>query len=228
MSLVCGSTRGSTARNIIFPICGRAAWDCPTATTTLILLQNLSSYAPSIRLTLPPRLLKLAGFADAETRAARILSFETRMARTFAPDSDAADVFKQNPWKRADFDVKAPMHWEAYFKSAGLAGQSDFIVWQPSAVTGISALVDTEDLDQWRDYLRFHLVEHYASVLPRAAAAETLRLLRQWLGGMHTCEPCRRGSRRYERRPGPSRRPTHAKSTFPPRPRPMLRPWSAT
>jgi putative endopeptidase len=67
--------------------------------------------------------LKIAGFSDVETRAAHILAFETRIARTFAPDSDAADTFKQNnPWKRADFDVKAPgMDWEAYFKSAGLA-----------------------------------------------------------------------------------------------------------
>jgi predicted metalloendopeptidase len=53
--------------------------------------------------------LKIAGFADSEARAVRLLSFETRMARTFAPDSDAANVFKQNNlWKRADFDVRAP------------------------------------------------------------------------------------------------------------------------
>jgi putative endopeptidase len=118
--------------------------------------------------------LRMAGFADSGARAARVLSLETRMARTFAPDSDAADVFKQNnPWKRADFDVKAPgMDWEAYFKSAGLAEQSDFIVWQPSAVNGISALVDTQGIDEWGDYLRFHLIEHYASVLPGAVAAE--------------------------------------------------------
>jgi putative endopeptidase len=118
--------------------------------------------------------LKLAGLADSEIRAASILALETRMARTFAPDSDAADVFKQNnPWKRTDFDVRAPgMDWEAYFKSAGLAGQPDFIVWQPSAVTGVSALVDAEGIDPWKDYLRFHLIEHYASVLPVAAAAE--------------------------------------------------------
>ena len=118
--------------------------------------------------------MKLVGFADPETRAERVLSLETRMARTFAPGSDAADVFKQNnPWRRGDFDAKAPgMDWGEYFKSAGLSGQSDFIVWQPSAVTGISALVETEDLDQWKDYLRFHLIEHYASVLPRAIGAE--------------------------------------------------------
>lgn len=114
--------------------------------------------------------LKLAGLAVPETRAARILSLETQMAATFAPDSDAADVFKQNNrWKRHDFDVKAPgMDWDAYFTSAGLAKQSDFIVWQPSAVIGVSALVDGEDLEGWKDYLSFHLVEHYANALPRA------------------------------------------------------------
>ena len=119
-------------------------------------------------------MLKLAGVADSEARAARILSLEIRMAQAFAPDADAADVFKQNnPWKRADFDVKAPgMDWDAYFKSAGVAGQSEFIVWQPSAVIGISALVGSESIDLWKDYLRFHLIEHYASVLPKAVAAE--------------------------------------------------------
>jgi predicted metalloendopeptidase len=119
-------------------------------------------------------ILKLANVADSETRAARILSLEIRIAQAHAPDSDAADVFKQNnPWKRVDFSVKAPgMDWEAYFAAAGVAGQSEFIVWQPSAVTGTSALVGSEDIDLWKDYLRFHLIEHYASVLPKAVAAE--------------------------------------------------------
>ena len=118
--------------------------------------------------------LKLAGIAVSDARAARVLSLEVRIAQAFAPDSDAADVFKQNnPWKRSDFAVKAPgMDWSAYFQSAGLSEQSDFIVWQPSAVTGVSALAQSESADTWKDYLRFHLIEHYAGVLPRAIAAE--------------------------------------------------------
>jgi predicted metalloendopeptidase len=118
--------------------------------------------------------LRLAGMADVESRAARVLSLESRIAQAFAPDEDAADVFKQNnPWKRADFGVKAPgMDWGAYFESAGLGQQSEFIVWQPSAVIGISALVAGESTDLWKDYLRFHLIEHYASVLPKAVRAE--------------------------------------------------------
>jgi putative endopeptidase len=130
-------------------------------------------------------ILKLAGVADPESKAARILTFEIRMARGHAPDADASDVFKQNnPWKRADFSAKAPgMDWDAYFKSAGVAGQSEFIVWQPSAVTGTSALVGSEDIDLWKDYLKFHLIEHYASVLPKAVAAEHFAFYGKILSG---------------------------------------------
>jgi predicted metalloendopeptidase len=118
--------------------------------------------------------LKLAGIADSDTKAAGILSLETRMAQAFAPDTDAADVFKQNnPWKHAEFSIKSPgIDWAAYFKSAGLAQQDDFIVWQPSAVIGVSALVNSESTEVWKDYLRFHLIEHFAGVLPRAVAGE--------------------------------------------------------
>jgi putative endopeptidase len=130
-------------------------------------------------------ILRLAGMADSESRAARVLSLESRIAQAFAPDADAADVFKQNnPWKQADFRVKAPgMDWDAYFKSAELGGQSDFIVWQPSAVTGVSALVESEGIDVWKDYLRCHLIEHYASVLPKAVAAEHFAFYGTMLSG---------------------------------------------
>jgi putative endopeptidase len=131
-------------------------------------------------------ILKFANVAGADLSAARILSLEIRMAQAHAPDSDAADVFKQNnPWKRADFSVKAPgMDWHAYFKEAGVAGQSEFIVWQPSAVTGTSALVGSESIDLWKDYLRFHLLEHYANVLPKAVVSEDFAFYGTLLSGM--------------------------------------------
>lgn len=130
-------------------------------------------------------ILKLAGVMDPENRAARVLSLEIGIARSHAPDADAADVFKQNnPWKRADFAAKAPgMDWDAYFRAAGLAAQSDFIVWQPTAVTGTSALVDREGIEDWKDYLRFHLIEHYASVLSNKVRAEDFDFYGKTLAG---------------------------------------------
>ena len=131
-------------------------------------------------------ILRQAGVTDPETKAARVLALEIQMAQAHAPDADAADVFKQNNvWKRADFDSKAPgMDWSAYFESAGVSGQSEFIVWQPSAVTGISALMGRASVDVWKDYLRFHLIEHYAGVLPKAVAAEDFAFYGKILSGM--------------------------------------------
>ncbi|HEY0704103.1 MAG TPA: M13 family metallopeptidase [Candidatus Acidoferrales bacterium] len=124
--------------------------------------------------------------ATAEKKAVAILALETQMARAQAPDSDALDVFKQdNPWKRVDFDAKAPgMDWNSYFQAAGLATQEDFIVWQPTAVTGTSALVASENLETWKDYLRFHLVEHYAPVLPKAIRLEDFGFYSTTLNGI--------------------------------------------
>ena len=95
--------------------------------------------------------------------------------------ADAADVFKQNnPWKRADFRVKAPgMDWDAYFKAAGLAGQSDFIVWQPSAVTGTSALVESESLDAMEGLSRVSPDRTLRQRLAQSRGGRALRFLWQ-------------------------------------------------
>jgi predicted metalloendopeptidase len=129
--------------------------------------------------------LKLAGVADSDQRSERVLALETRIAQAFAPNEDAADVFKQNnPWKRAHFNAKAPgMDWDAYFESAGLSKQTDFLVWQPSAVTGVAALVANASIDDWKDYLQLHLLDHYAAVLPKAVADEHFAFFGKVLSG---------------------------------------------
>jgi len=130
-------------------------------------------------------MLKLAGITDAEKKAPEVLALEVRIAQSHSPDSDAGDVFKQNnPWKRSEFAVKAPgMDWDAYFKAAGVNEQPEFIVWQPSAVSGTSALVGNESIDTWKDYLRFHLIEHYASALPKAVGTEHFAFYDTFLSG---------------------------------------------
>ena len=118
--------------------------------------------------------LKLAGFADPDARAARVLALESAIAQAHASRADTDDVFKaNNHWRRADFEAKAPgMNWAAYFTTAGLNQQADFVVWQPSAVIGTAALVAGQSMDSWKDYLAFHLIEHYAAVLPKAFGTE--------------------------------------------------------
>jgi putative endopeptidase len=114
-------------------------------------------------------MLKLMGHTDAASAADRIMALETKIARAHASITDSQNIHKaNNPWLRADFDRKAPgMDWPAFFEGAQLAEQPMVIVWQPGATTSISALVAKEPIETWKDWLAFHLVSQYASVLPK-------------------------------------------------------------
>jgi predicted metalloendopeptidase len=130
-------------------------------------------------------ILKLAGIADAGARAARIFDLERRIAEAHWKREDSEDIRKtNNPWTRKQFDTAAPgIDWAAFFTEAGLSGQTDFIVWQPGAVTGISALVAGQPLETWKAYLAFHAIERSASVLPDALGAESFNFHGTVLGG---------------------------------------------
>ena len=118
--------------------------------------------------------LAFTGTGNIEARAEKVLELETKIARAHTAREDSEDVKKaNNRWTRKDFDAKAPgMVWQEYFTSAELAAQPEFMVWQPGAVTGISALVASEPVDAWKDYLRFHAIDHYAAVLPEVVQEE--------------------------------------------------------
>ncbi|MCU6454796.1 M13 family metallopeptidase [Sphingomonas sp. A2-49] len=115
-------------------------------------------------------LFRLAGFDRPEARAGRVLDLETKIARAQVDLVTSQDAHKaDNPWKAADFATRAPgIDWAAFWPAARLGRQQDFIVWQPGAITGLSALVASEPLDAWQDWLRFHRIDAVTAVLPRA------------------------------------------------------------
>jgi putative endopeptidase len=115
-------------------------------------------------------MLKLAGMGRTDERAARVFELELALAQTHATREDSANIQKSNNvWTLKDFAAKAPgIDWAAFFKAAGLAGQDRFQVYHPSAVTGAARLLANADVATWRDYLAFHKLNQYASVLPKA------------------------------------------------------------
>jgi putative endopeptidase len=114
-------------------------------------------------------MLTLAGVPDAATRAARIFDLETKIARAHLSAVDAQDAKKAELWTRADFSRKAPgIDWAAFFDGAKLGQEKDFIAWHAAPTTGISALVASEPLDVWKDWLKFHTASRFAAVLPKA------------------------------------------------------------
>ena len=130
-------------------------------------------------------MLTLAGFADTDVRAQHIIELEHAIAEKHIPLADQHNIDKaNNTWKQAEFAANAPgLDWAEYFRGAGLSGQPSFIVWEPTAFTGESALVASVALDTWKDWLAFHLIDDYADVLPKALADERFAFFGKALSG---------------------------------------------
>ncbi len=130
-------------------------------------------------------MLKLAGFTDTDARAKGVVDLEHAIAEKHISLADNEDIHKaNNTWKQADFAVNAPgLDWAEYFRAAGLSKQPSFIVWQPSAFSGESALVASASLDTWKDWLAYHLIEAYANVLPKEFAHERFNFFGKILVG---------------------------------------------
>jgi putative endopeptidase len=130
-------------------------------------------------------MLSLAGFDQAEGRAAAIVALEHSIAERHVSLADSENIeHANNTWTMADFQAKAPgLDWQTYFEAAGLSKQSSFIVWQPSAFTAESVLVQSVPVEIWKDYLAYHLIENYAGVLPKAFATERFNFFGKNLTG---------------------------------------------
>jgi predicted metalloendopeptidase len=124
------------------------------------------------------RLLALAECDHANERAEAVVGLETSLARTQATRAISAnDHNADHRWTRADFAREAPgMDWPAFLGAAGLGAQDTIAVWQPDAMAGVAALVASVPIETWKDYLRVHLLDEEADVLPRAFADEALAM----------------------------------------------------
>jgi predicted metalloendopeptidase len=124
------------------------------------------------------RLLSLAGFDHPQQRAEAVLALETAIAQTQAtPQASANDHNADTTWTHPEFFHNAPgMNWHNFFVAAGVAGEERIVPWQPSAIRGVGALVASQPIETWKDYLRFHLLDDDADVLPRAFADQALAM----------------------------------------------------
>ena len=115
-------------------------------------------------------LMKLAGRSDPAGRAERIVTLEKKMASVHVDRVTSQDVHKaNNPAALADLKSNAlGLDWDAYLSAAGLEKQPMFIIWQPGAIKGLSALVGSEPLETWKEWFVFHTISQNTAYLPQA------------------------------------------------------------
>jgi putative endopeptidase len=136
-------------------------------------------------------MLRLAKIKGADAKALHAMALETKIASVHATRVESEDAGKaNNPWARADFATHAPgMDWAAFFAAAKLEKQPSIIVWHPHATSGISALVKSEPLDVWKDYLTSRAVERAAFFLNKALLDEEFAFYGTTLSGQPTPPP---------------------------------------
>jgi predicted metalloendopeptidase len=124
-----------------------------------------AAYRPYIQ-----QILTLAGVGDAAVRAQRIYDLEMKIARAHATREEANDYAKAaTVWSRADLEKKAPgLDWGRFLNAAQLGSQNKFDAYEPNAIRNLSALVASEPLDAWKDWLVYHQINSHAAVLPSA------------------------------------------------------------
>ena len=114
------------------------------------------------------QVLNAAGMTDAAAKADRIFALESKIAKAHATRAQSEDFAKSaDEWTRDSFASRAPgIDWQAFFAGAQLGNQPKFAAYHAAAITRLSALVASEPLDSWKDWLAFHQLSMNADVLP--------------------------------------------------------------
>ncbi|MGA7674320.1 MAG: M13 family metallopeptidase [Rhizomicrobium sp.] len=119
-------------------------------------------------------MLTLAGFKNAEARAAKIFAVETEIAKASWARADRRDEDKvYNPMSYGDLKKLAPQFaWDAFFKAAdipttGPKGARQVIVAEKSAFPELAKIFAKTPVSVWRDYLAVHYLHVYAAYLPK-------------------------------------------------------------
>jgi putative endopeptidase len=115
-------------------------------------------------------LLTLAGYDRAAERAAGVYALEEKIAKAHWTRVESRQIDKlYNPVARGAVDATYPgFAWTPFLAAAGLDGQSQIIIANPSAVQGAAALIASEPLAVWQDYLAVRTLLDASSFLPKA------------------------------------------------------------
>jgi putative endopeptidase len=114
-------------------------------------------------------MLTLLGEKDAEKRAGDIYALEEKIAAVHWTRTQNRDPQKTYNKLTIDELVKlAPdVEWKVWLGATGLGKVKTVNVNQPTAVTGIAALVKSEPLTVWKDYLTLHAASEAAPFLSK-------------------------------------------------------------
>lgn len=127
----------------------------------------------------------------AAAKAARIMSFETKLATSSFTRLEQRDPEK-NYNKRTYAEVKklvSSFDMDSYFKQIGLSNPGDMNVAQVKFFTDLNTLLPTVDMDTWKDYLTWNLINETANYLNSDFSNEHFNFYGKFISGQPKIKP---------------------------------------
>lgn len=114
--------------------------------------------------------LSLAGVDDAAAKAKSIMDLETRIAEVhWEPAKRRNRDLTYNLKSLDELKSFAPgIPWDAMLVSAGLENETSFVVREDDAIANLATIFADAPVETWKAYLKFHLLNENAAVLPSA------------------------------------------------------------
>ncbi|WP_197427183.1 M13 family metallopeptidase [Noviluteimonas gilva] len=151
--------------------------------------QNRDDYEKHIA-----KVLELGGTpaADAAKQAKDVMAFETRLAKVSKSSEEMQrDIsLYYNPVSLADADKLTPgFSWEEFFKSQGVAAPKAFSLAMPAFHEEWNKMRSDTPIDQWKHYLRFHVIDEASPYLGNAFVQENFNFYGAAMRGQKEMKP---------------------------------------
>lgn len=137
------------------------------------------------------QMLGLAGFDDGAARATAIFDLEMKIAEVQWTPEDNRDATKtNNRYDVADLGgVSDQLNWGAYLDGAGMSDVDNLFIRQPSYFEAVGGLFESIALEDWKNYLRFHVVNGAANWLSDDFVDARFEFFGKLLGGQKEMTP---------------------------------------
>jgi len=139
------------------------------------------------------KMLTLAGvFSDkAKADVNKIMAMETKLAEASRTKVELRDPQKNyNKMSQKDLQALTPdWNWAEYFKEIKLVEPGDINVHQPDFFKAANDLFKTASIDDWKTYLRWHLINSAASQLSNDFVQEDFQFNSATLRGTKQIKP---------------------------------------
>ncbi|MGA2543047.1 MAG: M13 family metallopeptidase [Verrucomicrobiota bacterium] len=157
--------------------------------------------------------------SDAQTHAATILDLETALAKVCKARADLRDpIANYHKFTVADAVQNYPhLALREFLDASGMPSLREVIIRQPDFFAALDTLVNQRPLDDWKTYLRWHVLHASAPYLNAAAEAETFAFYGTVLSGQLQQEPrWQRSARTIDSHIGEALGRLYVEKNFPP------------